>query len=75
MAHSSDGRPYKYDVAISFLAQDEPLAVQLADALRDRMTVFVYSEQQKELVGKDGLEEGQRSSPKCFELNRACAWF
>jgi hypothetical protein len=48
---------YEYDVAISFLADDESLAVSLADSLRDRLRVFLFSERQKELAGKDGLEE------------------
>jgi len=48
---------YEYDVAFSFLADDEALATSIADELRERMKVFIYSERQKELVGKDGLEE------------------
>jgi hypothetical protein len=44
----------RYDVAISFLAQDEPLALQLRQQLSSNVTVFIYSEHQKELVGKDG---------------------
>ena len=47
---------FNYDVAFSFLAADEVLAVRLADLLRERMAVFIYSERQKELAGKDGLE-------------------
>lgn len=45
---------YKYDVAFSFLAQDEPLATQLAGDLDDRHKVFLYSKQQENLAGKDG---------------------
>lgn len=48
---------YEYDVALSFLAQDEPIAQALANALRERFRFFIYSERQKELAGKDGLEE------------------
>lgn len=48
---------YEYDVAFSFLAEDEDLAVRISDALLDRMKVFIYSERQKELVGKDGVEQ------------------
>ncbi len=51
---------FEFDVAISFLAADEGLAVQLAEQLRDRYKVFVYSERQKELAGKDGLEQFSR---------------
>ncbi len=47
-------RSFEYDVAISFLDRDAPVADELADALRDRMQVFVYSEAQAELAGKDG---------------------
>jgi hypothetical protein len=50
----------EYDLAISFLAQDEPLATQLADELRDRYRIFVYSERQKDLAGKDGVDEFSR---------------
>lgn len=45
---------YKYDVAFSFLAQDEPVATQLNDLLQDRLTTFVYSRKQGELAGTDG---------------------
>jgi hypothetical protein len=45
----------KYDVAISFLAEDEPLARRLGGALPG-LKVFVYSKQQEQLAGTDGLE-------------------
>lgn len=45
------------DVAFSFLAQDETLAISLAGKLRSRLRTFVYSEVQKDLAGKDGVEE------------------
>ena len=48
---------FEYEVAFSFLADDESLAVQIADQLRDRYQVFVYSERQKELAGRDGVEQ------------------
>jgi len=47
---------HKYDVAFSFLQQDEELAQDLVDRVRDRISVFIYSEQQKELVGSDGVD-------------------
>ena len=47
-------KTYKYDVAISFLQQDESLARELNNLLRDRLATFVYYEQQKKLVGTDG---------------------
>lgn len=46
---------FKYDIAFSFLAEDEQLALQFADTVRDRFRVFIYSEQQLELGGKDGV--------------------
>lgn len=47
---------YKYDVAFSFLAQDEALAMQMNDRLQDRVKTFIYSERQKEIAGTDGEE-------------------
>lgn len=48
----------KYDVAISFLDQQRALALRIKDELSDRLTTFVFSEEQSELVGryKDGVE-------------------
>ena len=46
---------HKYDIAISFLAADEPLAVQVADALAP-LNVFVFSKKQEQLAGTDGVE-------------------
>jgi len=47
---------FKYDVAFSFLQQDEPIATQLNDRLQDRVSTFLYSERQKEVAGTDGEE-------------------
>ena len=47
-------KKYKYDAAFSFLAHDESLALQLNDLLQDRCSTFLYSEQQKNIAGKDG---------------------
>lgn len=49
-----DERKYEYDVAFSFLAQDEPIAVQLNDLLQSRLRTFVYSGRQDEVAGTDG---------------------
>jgi hypothetical protein len=46
----------QYDVAISFVAADEPLAVQLRDSLQPPLRVFVYSKHQEQLAGRDGTE-------------------
>jgi len=45
---------YKYDVAFSFLAQDETIATELNDLLQDRVRTFLYSKQQGEIAGTDG---------------------
>lgn len=45
---------FQYDVALSFLAQDEPIATQLANKLEDRLRVFLYSRRQEQLAGTDG---------------------
>lgn len=47
---------YKYEIAFSFLAQDEPLANELNDLLQDRLSTFLYSKRQEELAGTDGEE-------------------
>jgi len=44
------------DVAISFVAADEPLALQLRDQLQPPLDVFVYSKYQEDLAGRDGIE-------------------
>ena len=61
---------FKYDVAFSFLSEDEKIAETIANELRDRMEIFIYSERQKELAGKDGLESFSRVFQ---EESRVCA--
>jgi hypothetical protein len=46
----------KYDVAISFLHRDEPLASEIHQRLAEHFSVFVYSKRQEELAGTNGLE-------------------
>ncbi len=48
---------YKFDVAFSFLNEDEELAYALFNLLSDRLKCFIYSEEQKRLAGKDGEKE------------------
>jgi hypothetical protein len=45
-----------FDVAVSFLSSDEPLAIKIHDELSENLSVFVYSKRQEELAGTDGLE-------------------
>ena len=49
-------RKYKFEVAFSFLKQDESLAHQINDLIHDRLETFIYTEQQKLIVGTDGVE-------------------
>ncbi|MBI1909868.1 MAG: hypothetical protein HYS22_06840 [Deltaproteobacteria bacterium] len=50
-------RDFKYDVAFSFLGQDEGLAQRLADIINEQYSVFLYNQKQKDLAGKDGEQE------------------
>lgn len=52
---NGDNDVVDYDVAISFLAADEPLALELADNLTG-LEVFVYSKEQEAIAATDGLE-------------------
>jgi hypothetical protein len=45
-----------YDIAISFLHEDQALAQQLTDRLSEYFKVFMYARAQDELAGTDGLE-------------------
>ena len=45
---------FKYDVAFSFLSQDESIAVDLNDQVSRSVSTFLYTERQKELAGTDG---------------------
>ena len=47
-------KTFDYDIAFSFLAEDEPLATQLNDLLQDRLKTFLYSKRQGEIAGTDG---------------------
>jgi hypothetical protein len=54
IANDPDQNSFKYDVAFSFLAQDESLATELNDLLQDRLKTFLYSKRQGEIAGTDG---------------------
>ena len=45
---------FKYDVAFSFVQEDEGLAFELYKLLKDGLSCFIYSENQKRLAGADG---------------------
>jgi hypothetical protein len=46
----------KHDVAISFLAKDEPTAAAIAGRLSGRLKVFFFPRNQEDLAGTKGLE-------------------
>ncbi len=46
--------PYQYDVAYSFMAQDEAIAAELDELLRGRISTFLYSKRQENIAGTDG---------------------
>lgn len=52
----TDEPQYLYDVAISFLSGDEPLALNLHEQLSETFSVFIYPKKQEQLAGTDGLE-------------------
>jgi hypothetical protein len=51
---SLDDEQYKYDVAFSFLEQDESIAIQIDDLLKDHLSTFIYTYKQEEIAGTDG---------------------
>ena len=54
----ADAVPPDFDVAFSFLARDEELALELARSVQGSAGAFVYSERQKDLAGTDGVGGG-----------------
>ena len=53
-ARAVTDRVFKYDVAFSFLSQDETLARQFAAALQP-LQCFVYSHEQEHIAGTDAI--------------------
>lgn len=47
-------KKYKYDVAFSFLAEDEPIVIKINNLIKGRLKTFIYSEKQEILAGNDG---------------------
>lgn len=46
--------PFKYDVAFSFLEEDENMATNINNLLGDRLQTFLYSQKQNRVAGTDG---------------------
>lgn len=59
-AAATEREPTKYDVAVSFLSRDEPIAAALYERLGEGLRVFFYPRSQEELAGTDGLESMRR---------------
>jgi len=49
-------KEFKYEIAFSFLERDEALAYEINDKIKGRIQTFIYSKNQKKLVGADGEE-------------------
>jgi hypothetical protein len=49
---------FRFDVAFSFLSAHEAVALRVSDGLTDRLSTFVYSREQREVIGRntDGVE-------------------
>lgn len=47
-------KQFKYDVAFSFLEEDEDMAVHISNLLEGRLQTFLYSQKQDRVVGTDG---------------------
>ncbi|HEU4451662.1 MAG TPA: hypothetical protein VFR81_01340 [Longimicrobium sp.] len=45
---------YAYDVAYSFLSEDEDLVQKIDDLLKDRLRTFIYTNRQEQIAGTDG---------------------
>lgn len=54
-------RDYRYDIAISFLQQDELVALDLHERLSPNFDMFVYSKKQEDLAGTDGSESFRKA--------------
>ena len=51
----TEEREYKFDVAFSFLKDDLPLALEISDLLQDRISTFIFTDRQDEIIGQDGM--------------------
>src|SRR5215813_6963323 len=73
MALTGNDDAFKYDIAFSFVREDEGLATQLNDLVQDRFRTFLYSKAQDQLVGADGEKTIPPWLPKTriwFDLER-----
>lgn len=50
----SENVKFQYEVAISFLGQDETLANEIYNLINDRLKTFTYTKKQEMIAGTDG---------------------
>jgi len=55
--NQSTDRKFKFGVAISYLIQDEDLALKINHLIQDQVKTFIFTERQIELAGRDGEVE------------------
>ncbi|MGD8777418.1 MAG: hypothetical protein PVH88_00470 [Ignavibacteria bacterium] len=53
-------KKYKYDVAFSFLKEDENIAQKLNSLLKEKTETFIYTKRQDKIAGTDGEETFNR---------------
>jgi hypothetical protein len=54
MKNGETADAFKYDIAFSFVKEDEGLAGEINDRIQDRYRTFLYSKAQEHLAGTDG---------------------
>lgn len=62
-------KTYEFDVAISFLSDDEIIASQINDELSKNFNVFFFPNNQRDIAGKDGVDTFSEVFLKKSRLN------
>jgi hypothetical protein len=60
---------YEYDVAISFINQDQDIARNINERICHNLTTFVFFDRQQELAGTDSMETFRRAFRSQSRLN------
>ncbi len=55
-----ENKENKYDVAFSFLKEDENLAQEMNEALKDKTATFIYSKRQDKVAEMEGGNKYKR---------------
>lgn len=56
LTQTMEAKEFKYDVAFSFLKEDLELAQALSDRLSDRLSTFIYTDRQHEVIATEAME-------------------